>query len=65
MLLIVLIAISQSLLPKLTFAETPITANEPSQIQLLEKVTDQTTVIKGITFPKASVKVENKKGTLG
>ncbi|MFJ7726009.1 C39 family peptidase [Neobacillus sp. NPDC097160] len=67
MLLIFLIAISQSLFPKLAFAETAGTngtANDPLQIQLLEKVTDQTTVINGITFPNATVKVEDKTGTL-
>lgn len=37
---------------------------EGAEIQLSEKVTDQTTVIKGITFPHAKVTVENNEGIL-
>ncbi|MFZ7943261.1 C39 family peptidase [Neobacillus sp. 19] len=67
MLFIFLIAISQAIFPKLALADetgATVTANDQVQIQLVEKVTNQTTVIKGITFPNASVMVENKIGAL-
>jgi glucan-binding YG repeat protein/uncharacterized protein YvpB len=57
--------ISQAIFPNLAFAETRISANEQQQIQLLEKITNQTTVIKGITIPNATVTVKNKEILLG
>ncbi|MGG3561059.1 Ig-like domain-containing protein, partial [Neobacillus rhizosphaerae] len=57
--------ISQAIFPNLAFAETTISANEQQQIQLLEKITDQTTVIKGISIPNATVTVKNKEVNLG
>lgn len=60
-----LMVISQSLFPKMAFAETTVTADDQQQIQLQEKVTDQTTVIKGVSAPNASVKVEKNEMLLG
>jgi glucan-binding YG repeat protein len=54
--LICLTIIACALIPGLSFAEA---AGQGKDIQLLEKVTDQTTAIKGITYPNASIKVEN------
>ncbi|WP_430066999.1 C39 family peptidase [Neobacillus sp. NRS-1170] len=58
-LCIALIVISYSLVPGLATAETT------SEIQLFEKVTDQTTAIKGKTIENAKVSLENNKGILG
>lgn len=59
--LIFLMVISQSFFPRLAFAET---ASETLQLQLVEKITDQTTTIKGTTSPNVTVKVENSAGVL-
>lgn len=58
--LICLAIIAGALIPRLTFAQTTTLGNA---IQLLGKVTDQTTVIKGTTYPNANMKVE-KNGIL-
>ncbi|MFJ5717190.1 C39 family peptidase [Neobacillus sp. NPDC093127] len=63
-LCLTLLVISQVLFPKLALADTNVRTSEPAEIQLLEKVTSQTTVIKGKTFPNAIIKVENKQGLL-
>lgn len=54
-----LIGISYSLVPGLASADTT------SEIQLVEKVTDQTTVIKGKTIENANVSVDSNQGVLG
>ncbi len=61
-ILICSIVISFSLFPGLALAETITTGKE---IQFLEKVTDQTTVIKGKSMAKAKITVESKTGLAG
>jgi glucan-binding YG repeat protein len=61
---IALIVISQSFFSKLAFAETTVSTNERSDIILLGKITDQTTVIRGTSVPNAKINVENKVGLL-
>lgn len=48
-------------IPSVSFAET---AGQGKGIQLLENITDQTTVIKGITYPNVTVKVVSKSALL-